>query len=178
MKIFQTALLTTVFALPAVAQQAPYAGLDSRGIAALSDEDIADLEAGRGWGLALPAELNGYPGPTHVLELADDLDLSTEQRAEIEAIFAAMNSRARELGAELIAAETALDAAFAEGEIDVDRLTAMTAEAARIEGELRAVHLAAHLEVTPLLTRHQRVIYAQSRGYGDASHGGGEHGHD
>ena len=32
-------------------------------------------------GLALAAELNGYPGPSHVLELADKLELSAEQRA-------------------------------------------------------------------------------------------------
>jgi hypothetical protein len=45
----------------------------------LSDEQIADLKAGRGMGLALAAELNGYPGPSHAVELAGPLDLSGEQ---------------------------------------------------------------------------------------------------
>jgi hypothetical protein len=41
----------------------PYAGLEARAIKALSEQQIADLEAGRGMGMALAAELNGYPGP-------------------------------------------------------------------------------------------------------------------
>lgn len=43
--------------------QNSYAGLQQRAIKALSDQQKADLRAGRGMGLALPAELNGYPGP-------------------------------------------------------------------------------------------------------------------
>ena len=46
----------------------------------LSDQQLSDLRAGRGMGMALPAELNGYPGPVHVLELADALGLTPEQR--------------------------------------------------------------------------------------------------
>jgi len=41
--------------------QQPYAGLQNRSIKTLSDQQIADLNAGRGMGLALAAELNGYP---------------------------------------------------------------------------------------------------------------------
>ena len=41
----------------------PYAGLEQRAVKALSEQQIADLRAGRGMGLALPAELNGYPRP-------------------------------------------------------------------------------------------------------------------
>jgi hypothetical protein len=33
-------------------------------------------------GLALAAELNGYPGPAHVIELAKSLGLSEPQRAK------------------------------------------------------------------------------------------------
>ena len=44
---------------------------------------IAELEAGSGWGLALPAELNGRPGPAHLLELKEALGLSPEQVAAI-----------------------------------------------------------------------------------------------
>ena len=54
----------------------PYAGLQSRPVKALSEQTIADLRAGRGMTMALPAELNGYPGPLHVIELADALALS------------------------------------------------------------------------------------------------------
>ena len=46
----------------------PYAGLETRTIKALSEQQIADLRAGRGMALALAAEVNGYPGPLHVIE--------------------------------------------------------------------------------------------------------------
>jgi len=65
-------LLTSAAAIA----QTPYAGMQTRPIKALSEQQVADLGAGRGTGLALAAELNGYPGPSHVLELADKLDLS------------------------------------------------------------------------------------------------------
>jgi hypothetical protein len=49
----------------ALAQSAqPYSGMQTRPIKALSDQQVADLKAGRGMGLALAAELNGYPGPS------------------------------------------------------------------------------------------------------------------
>jgi len=155
----------------------PYAGLEGRDIAGLSPADIDDLLAGRGWGFALPAELNGYPGPTHVLEAADDLGLTAQQRAAIEAIFERMQAAAQALGAKYIEAEAALSAAFADRSIDPDMLTALTGEAARLEAQLRATHLAAHLEVTPLLTRHQIVTYNTLRGYAGAD-SGGHSGHD
>ena len=59
----------------AMAQQ-PYAGLQHRSVRTLSEQQIADLNAGRGMGLALAAELNGYPGPIHAIELAEQLHLS------------------------------------------------------------------------------------------------------
>src|SRR5579883_151022 len=74
----------------AAAAQSPYAGLEARPVKALSDEQIADLKAGRGMGLALAAELNGYPGPRHLLDLADQLSLTPAQRAEVQRLFDAM----------------------------------------------------------------------------------------
>src|SRR5215211_9358946 len=69
---------------PAFAQHrhppASYAGLQQRAVKALSAEQIADLRAGRGMSLALAAGLNGYPGPAHVLEQADALALTAQQR--------------------------------------------------------------------------------------------------
>jgi hypothetical protein len=150
----------------ATAQQAPYAGLETRAVSTLSAEDIAALEAGQGWGLALPAELNGYPGPAHVLDMADVLALSEGQRAGIEAVFAAMQAEARRLGANYIAAERAVDALFREGTATPNALAAAVAHAGETLAALRAVHLAAHLEVAPLLTRHQRHVYDDLRGYG------------
>jgi len=82
----------------AQAQHAPttsYAGLETRPVKALSDQQIADLKAGRGIGLALPAELNGYPGPVHVLELGSQLGLTSEQHTRVQELHAAMKAELR-----------------------------------------------------------------------------------
>lgn len=171
-------LAVAALLLPAGAADAasPYAGEEARAIASLSEADVAALLAGEGRGFALPAELNGWPGPTHLLELAAPLALTDGQVAAIEAIFATMRAEARRLGADYVAAERALDAAFAGGEIDAARLAPLTAEAGRLRAELRRVHLEAHLAARPLLTRHQIHEYDRLRGYGAGGDGPG-HGH-
>ena len=83
------AMLTATHCAAAQASQ-PYADMQARSIKALSDQQIADLRAGRGMALALAAELNGYPGPAHLLELADQLGLTVEQRRQFEQMFDAM----------------------------------------------------------------------------------------
>src|SRR5258705_11151432 len=95
-------LLTSAAAANA---QTPYAGMQARPIKALSEQQVADLGAGRGMGLALAAELNGYPGPSHLLELADNLDLSTDQRAAIHRLFYSMKAEPVPLGSKLIEQE-------------------------------------------------------------------------
>ena len=97
----------------------PYAGQQARQIKALSDEDIAALRKGEGMGMAKAAELNGYPGPAHVLGLATQLGL--HQLQQITAIFERMSAAAKPLGGELIAREQALNQLFATGEITPDR---------------------------------------------------------
>jgi Spy/CpxP family protein refolding chaperone len=175
-------LIAPFLAFPAQAEVAPYAGQDSRAVSSFSEADIAAIEAGEGWGLALPAELNGWPGPSHVLEMAEALGLEADQKARVAAIYAAMKAEAQVAGGRMIAAERALDAAFASGAIDRASLTLLLAEAGAARAALREVHLAAHLETTPLLTRHQRMLYAQARGYGGdhtghgAQAGHGDHG--
>src|SRR5258705_4499780 len=74
--------------------QSSYSGMQTRPIKALSDQQVADLKAGRGMGLALAAELNGYPGPAHVLELSDKLALTVEQRARVRQLFESMKQEA------------------------------------------------------------------------------------
>lgn len=64
-----------------------YAEMQARANKALSAEQIDGLSHGKGMGMAMPAELNGYPGPRHVLELASQLGLSEEQRARTQALF-------------------------------------------------------------------------------------------
>lgn len=148
----------------------PYAGLDSRTVKALSAEQIADLEAGRGMGLALPAELNGYPGPTHVLELAGPLDLSPDQRTRTEALVVAMKAEAIPLGERLIVSEAALDRLFAEKRVTVDTLQDASAQIGVAQAALRAAHLRYHLDMLAVLTPEQVARYGALRGYGGGTH--------
>ncbi len=152
--------------------RAPYAGQQARAVSTLSSGDITDLEAGRGWGLAKPAELNGFPGPRHILDLANALSLSSSQRQSVSAIYERMNARAKVLGRDLIAAERALDDAFRSGAIDEARLRHLVDAAESVRRDLRIVHLDAHLQATPVLTMHQRHRYNQLRGYDPASSNG------
>ena len=153
----------------------PYAGLQARPVKALSDQQIADLKAGRGMGLALAAELNGYPGPMHVLELASPIGLSDDQRAKVAGLFDAMKREAVPLGERLIAAETALDRQFADRTITASSLGEATRDIASLQGELRLAHLKYHLATLELLTPEQAARYPTLRGYGGSQHGPGHH---
>lgn len=147
---------------------APYAGQDARSITSLTADRVAGLKRGDGLGYALPAELNGWPGPLHVLELQDELGLSDTIAADVRAIREAMLAQAISLGEALVAAEAALDAVFRAPSPSVAAINAATAEAAALEAKLRAVHLSAHLATAPLLTRHQSMLYKRARGYAAA----------
>lgn len=143
----------------------PYGDLHQRPVKALGEQQIADLRAGKGMGLALAAELNGYPGPMHALELAEELRLSDIQRTQLRSFYDQMKEEAIMAGEALIAAETALDRAFAGRAMTTDRLTQLTADVGAWQAKLRAVHLKYHLTTAELLTPHQREVYAVARGY-------------
>lgn len=144
----------------------PYAGMEKRAVKALSDQQIADLKAGRGMGLALAAELNGYPGPLHVLELGDKLALTPEQRARTRALFDAMKAETVPLGERIVAQETELDRLFVEKRITPESLKTATAAIGASQSELRAAHLRYHLSTLEILTLHQVHLHGSLRGYG------------
>jgi Spy/CpxP family protein refolding chaperone len=127
---------------------------------------VAALLKGEGMGFAKAAELNGYPGPRHVLNLAAQLKLTPDQRQQVQAIFDQMNAAARPLGAEVVERERVLDQLFQKGEISPDRLRAETVSIAELQGRLRSVHLAAHLQTRALLTTDQIAMYQRLRSYG------------
>ncbi len=164
------ALLTS----PAGGEESPYVGLEGREIKALSGEEVEGLLAGEGMGLALAAELNGYPGPKHVLELAAELELSAEQRAGVEAAWEAMHEEAVRLGGMVLDAERRLDELFAAGTATSEELRATLEELAELGAALRHAHLAAHLETRSLLSDEQVAAYVRLRGY---HHGGGPRHH-
>lgn len=145
--------------------QSPYAGMQSRTIKTLSEQQTADLRAGKGMSLALPAELNGYPGPSHTLELAGQLGLSDEQKMKTKQLFEQMQGEAKRLGEELISSEYELDRLFRETMATPASVEEAVAKAARFQGQLRASHLRYHLSMVDVLTPAQVAKYNQLRGY-------------
>jgi Spy/CpxP family protein refolding chaperone len=144
-------------------------------IRGIDSETIEGYLTGAGIGLALPAELNGYPGPRHVLDLANELALTPEQETQIQALFDSMQPQAIDLGQQILAKEAQLEQAFRENEIDEDYLKATLAETGELKVQLRFVHLRTHLATIEILSKHQVVQYNSLRGYSDMPQ---DHNHD
>ena len=132
---------------------------------ALSPEEMEQYRAGAGMGYAKAAELNHFPGPMHVLELAGPLGLSAEQRAATERLMQAHKAEARALGAKLVAAEQALEQLFRSGTVGDAELAKAVGEAARLQGEYRLSHLETHRRMRALLNEEQVKRYDALRGY-------------
>jgi len=147
------------------AHHSAYAGQQDRAIKSLSDDDIAELKAGAGWGLAKVAELNGVPGPVHLLEMKNEIALKPAQVTALETLYTQMNTRAVELGEQLISKEQALEQRFRSDIPSTAELKQLLDEIGSIRSALRFVHLAAHLKTPDILTPHQVVQYNQLRGY-------------
>jgi hypothetical protein len=145
--------------------RSPYVGLEGREVKALGPDEVRALLAGEGMRMALAAELNHHPGPRHVIDLAAELNLSPAQREATERVFERMKAEVARLGRLVVEREAALDRAFADRTIDGASLQTLVAEAARLWGELRAAHLAAHLETRRILSDAQVVRYDELRGY-------------
>ena len=157
------------------ASDQPYAGFETRPIRALDPKLVEDLLAGRGAGYALAAELNHYPGPTHVLKMAEELALTPEQNAAVQRIFDAMQVEAQALGQQLVDLEADLNQQFSDRTITKPLLQQLTADIALVDGQLRAVHLAAHLDLVALLSQDQIDKYDELRGYGGDPAGAMDH---
>ena len=164
MKFMITTAAIVLIISSAMAQQ-PYAGLQNRAIKTLSDEQIADLNAGRGMGLALAAELNGYPGPIHTIELASELHLSPEQVTKLKALYEAMKAETIPLGTMLISQEHDLNNSFASRTITLANLVVTTQRIGATQAALRAAHLKYHLSTVAILTPEQVARYNELRGY-------------
>ncbi|MGW1421266.1 Spy/CpxP family protein refolding chaperone [Bradyrhizobium manausense] len=152
----------------------PYAGLEQRPIKALSRQQIDDLLSGRGMGLALAAELNGYPGPSHVLELGDRLELTPDQRVRVQQLYDAMKQETVPLGNKLVEQETELDQLFSARAVASESLKATIAAISETQARLRESHLKYHLTTAALLNQSQMQRYAELRGY---QHPVGSEGH-
>lgn len=158
--------------------QAPasaYSGQETRDIKSLSREDVDGYLAGKGMGLAKAAELNGYAGPAHVLELAAELELTPAQREKTEALFASMASKAAQLGQALVDEERRLDRMFASKSVTPELLDSSLSEIGALQASIRGAHLEAHLAQVRILTPEQNERYARLRGYGEPDAHAGNH---
>jgi len=161
-----TALLTGFVDAKAAS---PYVGQESREIKALSREDVDSYLSGKGMGLAKAAELNGYPGPSHVLALASDLGITAEQKQRTESLFKSMQSKAIALGRSLVDEERKLDELFSSKAITQESLARSLKRIGELQAQVRQVHLETHLAQIEILTAAQVSKYhVASRIYQDA----------
>jgi Spy/CpxP family protein refolding chaperone len=167
--------LSAIGAVHADSPPSPYAGQERRQIKALSAEEVSSYLAGKGMGLAKTAELNGYPGPLHVLELAEQLKLSAEQKIKTQDLYNAMQAKAVEAGRALIDAEQRLDRLFAGKAINPDLLDSSLKEIGALQARVRGVHLEAHLQQAGILNAEQVARYNALRGYDKAQSGTSPH---
>ena len=180
----RTAIVLTILAVWGTAsgqaphrEHSPYAGEESRTVKSLSPEDIAELRRGGGWGLAKAAELNGMPGPVHLLELRDEIPLTPGQVEAITGIYERMRAQAIAGGERFLAGEEALEEAFRAGTVTEERLWEMLGDIERSRARLRFIHLAAHLGTPALLSKEQIARYNALRGYRPHHHGTVHEGH-
>jgi len=126
------------------------------------EEERPSIERGEGFGMGMPADHAGYPGPRHVLDLAANLHLTAEQRAAIEKLFAGMHEKALARGKELFEAEARLEQMFRDGRPEAD-LREQSFRVDSIHAELRWIHLSAHLAAQKILTPDQIALYTRLR---------------
>jgi len=146
-------------------QASKYAGEQQRSIKSLSPDDISELKMGGGWGLAKAAELNGVPGPAHLLGMKDKIPLNDDQVLAIDEIYQAMKAQAIQQGERLIALEQELELLFRSGSITQDTLRSSLERIEEARMELRFTHLATHLKTPDILSKDQIEEYNRIRGY-------------
>ncbi len=165
------ASIVPLVAAPAFAQ----VGGATEPLKSLPPERAEAYLQGGGMGQARVAELSGFPGPRHVLDLADTLALSPTQTDLARALMAATLSQAVALGRAIVDEERELERLFAADSIDDEALEARVREIGQMNAELRLVHLRAHVAMRAALTPEQAARYAALRHGPGASPGGGPH---
>jgi hypothetical protein len=149
------------------AAHAAEAAREGTGIPALPEEQIAAYLDGRAMWMASVAELNHYPGPRQVLELAAMLELSAEQQQATVNLFDEIRPQAIRLGKQLVEQEQRLNRIFAWGQASEENIERTVTDIGAIQARLRLTHLLAHIRTRELLTKDQVKRYDELQGYGE-----------
>jgi len=129
--------------------------------------DRDGLLNGEGLGQAAFAEVNGYPGPKHVLDLADTLNLTAEQHMQVQEFFDEVKAKSKDLGRRIVEREEELYNKFRSG-ISEEEAAMLSEQIGTLRGRLRSLHLIAHLKTKGVLTEQQIRLYRRLRGVDDA----------
>ena len=115
--------------------------------------------------MAKPAELNGYPGPRHVLDAfeAREFDLTKQQHEQTKALYEKMRSGAIKLGKQIIDIEKEINDAFVNRTIAEEFLQNKVSESANLYSQLRVAHLKYHLSMIEILSPQQVEKYNKLR---------------
>lgn len=170
----KTVFILFIIALPSItfaSDRSPYAGEELRQISSLSENEIKSLRRGDGMGFAKLAELNHFPGPKHVLEIADQLNLSQSQIDASALLYQEMHDKAVLLGEKILKAESQLDQEFENESVTAQSLKDRLLEIGSVRAQLRYVHLESHLRQKLILTTDQVAKYDAIRGYGTNENG-------
>lgn len=168
----KTAAAIAIAMLSNLAVAAPlnsYAGQQSREIKALSAEDVQGYLSGKGMGLAKAAELNGYPGPAHVLSLSNELALTKKQEQQTRALFKQMEANSSSIGKQVVEEERTLNDLFASRTVTPQLLASAMARIGQLQGQFRNAHLEAHIAQAAILMPEQLAKYKDLRGYSSAT---------
>ena len=166
MKLLLSLVFISIFSAAAIASTgSSYSGQEKREIKSLSKNEISGYLNGKGLGFSKVAELNHFPGPRHVLDLAIELQLSKHQIEKTNLLFQAMQVKAKQYGSFFIEKEREIESLFSSTEIDSGKLEKLAKESAEITAKIRLAHLEAHVSQQQLLTKKQIGKYDELRGY-------------
>lgn len=168
MKSILIVFIISMIAVPGYAQTNMHKSYHhhlNRSIKALSEDEVIGYLSGEGMGMAIPAELNHYPGPRHVLDLADSLNLTVEQKTEVQKIYDSMHEKAVELGKEIVEKEELLDSMLSSQNTEAAQVEELLIDISKIKGKLRWVHISAHIQMKEVLYPEQVSTYDRLRGY-------------
>jgi hypothetical protein len=148
------------------AAHAAEAAREGTGIPALSETQATSYLEGNAMWQASVAELNHYPSPSRVLELAEPLGLTVIQRWSTTNLHEEARREAIRLGEELVALEHKLNRIFVWNQASPDNIEKIVLDIGTLRTQIRLTHLVASIRQKALLTEEQVRHYDELRGRG------------